>query len=171
MGRVSTEVGTVFLGQERGRPWPPGVSTILCYSALSALVLEVVLAELTGAILKQYLVTESITELPKVVLNLAVLITAHCSQMNRAAAKGSYLSMPVSFPACLQCWRRCHRSPQNRACLRAWKSGLLDAWGFSALPSRTCPMSEITMLLSTSACRAMPYLWVVMRTTPSVGRR
>lgn len=77
MGRVSTEVGTVLLGQERERPWPPGVSTILCYSALSVLVLEVVLAELTSAILKQYLVTESITELPKVVLNLAVLITAH----------------------------------------------------------------------------------------------
>lgn len=71
MGRVSTEVGTVLLGQERGRPWPPGVSTILCYSALGVLVQEVVLAELTGAILKQYLVTESIPELPKVVLNLA----------------------------------------------------------------------------------------------------
>lgn len=171
MGRVSTEVGTVLLGQERGRPWPPGVSTILCYSALSALVLEVVLAELTSAILKQYLVTESITELPKVVLNLAVLITAHCSQMNRAAAKGSCLSLPVSFPARLQCGRKCHRSPQSRACLRAWESGPLDAWGFSALPSRTCPMSEITMLLSTSACRAMPYLWVVTRPTPSFGRR
>lgn len=171
MWRVSTEVGTVLLGQERGRPWPPGVATILCYSALGVLVQEVVLAELTGAILKQYLVTESIPELPKVVLNLAVLITTHCAQMNRAAAKGSCLSLPVSFPAHLQCGRRCHRSPQSMACLRARESGRLDAWGLSALPSRTCPMSEITMPLSTSACRAMPYLWVVTRPTPSSGRR
>lgn len=81
-GRVCTEVGTILLGQEHGLPGHQG-SPRSCAIVLQGsfifrvLVLLVILAELTVIIFKQYLVTESITELLKAVLNLDILITTH----------------------------------------------------------------------------------------------